>query len=87
MEFIPFNAQIVLPYTLVKLVAGYIETRLSEHEKAIEKRTLEKSHFVFHLLSENHVFSRNTGVRHLHTVERCKNLTAVENVEIIKQYE
>ena len=61
-----------------------LQTRLAEHEKAIEKRTPEKSNFASHILTADHTFSSDTGVRLLHTAEKSKRLSALENIEIIK---
>ena len=45
------------PTVYVRQTGRRSETRLSEHEYALAKRTLEKSHFASYLLFENHLFS------------------------------
>ena len=58
--------------------------RVSEHQKAVENKTPEKSAFAAHLLETGHSFDRETGVRFLHVAEHGRRLTYLEDIEIIK---
>jgi len=63
-----------------------LRDRISEHEKAVERHAPERSNFAAHLLDCGHSFSRDGGVRLLHTAGRGRRLTALEEIEIIKHF-
>jgi len=61
-----------------------LKSRIDDHEKAFQNKTPERSNFAKHLLSQNHTFDRTSGVNLLHTVEKSKQITAFEYIEIVK---
>ena len=63
-----------------------LRERVAEHEKAVQHHTPERSNFAAHLIDLEHSFSRDTGIRLLHSEGKGRRLTALEDIEIIKRH-
>lgn len=72
------------PAVYVGQTGRQLKLRITEHEKAIQNGTPERSNFAKHVLSEGHTFDRDSCIRLLHILEKSKKMTALENIEIIK---
>jgi len=59
------------------------ETRMGEHFDAVFNNTPEKSNFAAHIICTQHLLSK-CSFRPLHTLDKGKRMTALENLEIIK---
>jgi len=56
---------------------------MGEHFDAVFNNTPEKSNFAAHIISTKHLLSK-CSFRPLHTLDKGKKMTALENLEIIK---
>jgi hypothetical protein len=59
-------------------------SRVSEHERAIRLKTLEKSDLADHVLISGNSFDKSTGGSLVHERSIERKSIALENIEIVK---